>query len=112
MESRINTTTQSSLLLLLSLAAGCVDALAFLHTGVFPANMTGNSVVLALGMLHVGGGGALLAALALLGFCGGSVIGALIDYSSKQGTWTPRVSLGLFCAGILVLSCSISLWFS
>ncbi|MEO8206335.1 MAG: YoaK family protein [Chthoniobacterales bacterium] len=112
MENRITEKTQGAFLLLLSVAAGCVDALAFIHSGTFPANMTGNSVVLALGVLHVGPGGASLAALALLGFCGGTVIGALIARSSKQDTWTPRVSLAFLCAGILVLSCSITLWLS
>ena len=39
-------------LLLLSTAAGCVDAVGFLHVGVFPANMTGTTVIMALDIFH------------------------------------------------------------
>ncbi|MDD5199612.1 MAG: YoaK family protein [Terrimicrobiaceae bacterium] len=96
------------LLLLLSAAAGCVDAIAFVHAGVFPANMTGNSVVLAVGILHPETGGATLSALALLGFCLGAAVGARGVHSSERG-WSRRVSLVLFGAGGLVLGCAIAL---
>ncbi len=102
------TSTRNILLLLLSVAAGCVDAIAFVNAGVFPANMTGNSVVLAASLLHPGTGGATLSALALLGFCIGAASGAWIVHSPDHD-WSRRVSLALLGAGSLVFGCAISM---
>jgi uncharacterized membrane protein YoaK (UPF0700 family) len=87
-------------LLLLSLAAGCVDAIAFVGAGVFPANMTGNSVVLALALPH--GGGA-LPALALASFCLGAAAGWRLVAAEHPG-WTARVNVALLLAALLVLA--------
>jgi uncharacterized membrane protein YoaK (UPF0700 family) len=97
------------LLFLLSLIAGCVDAVAFVHTGAFPANMTGNSVVLAVTLLGVGPGGALLAGAALLGFCCGAALGSRLTLApGRDHAWSPRTSLTLLLAGLLLLGCAAS----
>lgn len=89
-------------LLLLSLAAGCVDAIAFLHVGVFPANMTGNTVVLGLALAKANVTGVALSGLALVGFFIGAVIGAKITSRSKSH---PRqIGATLLIGGILLLA--------
>jgi uncharacterized membrane protein YoaK (UPF0700 family) len=98
------------LLLLLSLAAGCVDALAFLHTGTFPANMTGNSVVLGLALARANVTGAELSALALLGFTLGAAAGARLTIASDRA-WSVRVTLSLALAGALLLGAAAAIGF-
>lgn len=101
---------RNALLLALSLAAGCVDAIAFLHTGAFPANMTGNSVVLALALLHVKIDGITLCLLALLGYClGAAAASLLLPVPKNDHAWSPRVSLVLLLGGLLLLGCAASL---
>src|SRR5581483_1822220 len=65
-------------LLLLTGAAGVMDALSYLHSGVFTANMTGNTVVLGLGLAGVNASRVPLCAAALGGFAIGALIGALV----------------------------------
>jgi uncharacterized membrane protein YoaK (UPF0700 family) len=101
---------RNSLLLLLSLAAGCVDAIAFINTGVFPANMTGNSVVLGSTLLQPSLAVTGLSALALLGFCLGAAVGVRLVHSREPG-WSPRVNAALVIAGLLVLAVALAvLW--
>lgn len=100
--------TQNSSLLLLSIAAGCVDAIAFVNAGVFPANMSGNSVVLAAGILHPATGAAALSALVLAGFCAGAAAGAWIVHSPDHA-WSRRISLALLFSGVLVLGCALAI---
>jgi uncharacterized membrane protein YoaK (UPF0700 family) len=88
------------LLLLLSAAAGCTDAIAFIHAGVFPANMTGNTVVLAINLFS-GSSAALLSALALVGFCGGAVAGAWLVHSTDRA-WSRRTNTAILCGATLV----------
>lgn len=92
-------------LLLLSFAAGCVDAIGFIHVGVFPANMTGTTVILAVDLLndpaHM-----LPRAYALIAFVVGAAVGAAIVHSRQRG-WTGRVTLALFVAGLLVLAAAL-----
>jgi uncharacterized membrane protein YoaK (UPF0700 family) len=107
---------RNTLLLILSFAAGCVDALAFVHTTAFPANMTGNSVIIALALLdrNVGGFDGLavtLPMIALVGYCIGAAAGSwLVCPPGKDPAWSPRVSLTFLLAGLLLLGCAASLW--
>lgn len=103
---------RNSLLLVLSLAAGCVDAAAFVNTGAFPANMTGNSVMLGLALAHANTDHAGLSFLALLGFCAG-VIGSAWFMPSADGErkWTRALSAVFFAAGLLLLASVSALMF-
>lgn len=98
-------------LVLLSIAAGCVDAIAFLHAGAFPANMTGNSVVLALALARTGIVGALPSAQALLGFIIGAVAGAWLTQEPGR-EWSRRVNFALLAAGALCLAAAATIGFS
>jgi uncharacterized membrane protein YoaK (UPF0700 family) len=97
------------LLLMLSTAAGCVDAIAFINAGVFPANMTGNTVVLATSLL-LDGSAALLSGLALVAFCCGAAAGAWMVHSPDKG-WSPRVTAAVFAGAALVLAASLCIAF-
>ena len=107
----MNDRTRNLLLILLSTAAGCVDAVAFLNAGVFPANMTGNSVVLATSLLHPSSSAAILSALALLGFCAGAAASAWMVHSTDHA-WSPRINLALLAAALLVLGATAVVFFS
>jgi len=87
------------MLLALTGAAGCLDAIGFLALGhVFTANMTGNTVLLGLHVAQEQGAAAVRSLVALLGFGVGLVIGALIVERSVDATPWPRAvtqALGL-----------------
>ncbi len=92
------------MLLLLTLAAGSVDAISYLGLGhVFTAMMTGNTVLLGLAL----GQGQIAAAsrniLALLGFGGGVILGATIaERDRSQSDWPPAVTRALALEGVLL----------
>jgi uncharacterized membrane protein YoaK (UPF0700 family) len=86
------------MLVSLSLAAGCVDAVGFLALGhVFVANMTGNTVLLGLAIGQWEWGAALRAVTALAGFIGGVAAGASLLHQDREGreAWPPIVTLTL-----------------
>ena len=98
-------------LALLSLAAGCIDAIAFIRVGVFPANMTGNTVVLATSLFLPGSDAALLSALALLGFCLGVAGGAWFLRPAPRG-WSRRTDFSILAGAVLVLAASLAIYFT
>ena len=85
------------MLLVLTWAAGNIDAVGYLALGqVFTANMTGNTVLLGLHLGREQGAAALRALVALLGFGLGLVIGALIvERIRDKGPWPPAVTWAL-----------------
>ena len=86
-------TAREVLLLLLSAAAGCVDALSYLGLGqVFTANMTGNTVLFGIALGQAKGEEALGGGVALAGFVLGVAGGAMITEGKTEGrsVW-PRV---------------------
>ncbi len=91
-------------LLLLTRAAGSVDAISYLGLGhVFTAMMTGNTVLLGLAL----GQGEILAAsrniLALFGFAGGVTLGAtIVQQDRSRSDWPPAVTRALALEGILL----------
>jgi uncharacterized membrane protein YoaK (UPF0700 family) len=93
---------RDGMLLLLTWAAGSVDAVSYLGLGhVFTAMMTGNTVLLGMAI----GQGQVLAALrsltALGGFCLGAAVGALIvERDKKQQEWPRAVTAALALEGI------------
>jgi uncharacterized membrane protein YoaK (UPF0700 family) len=102
-------TTRHVFIIFLTLVAGCVDAISFVNAGVFPANMTGNSVVLAVALAHGSGVHAEShAALVLAGFCCGSALAALI-IKSDRAIWSRSVNLVILLAGLILLGWGFSL---
>ena len=85
------------MLLVLTWAAGNIDAICYLGLGhVFTANMTGNTVLLGLHLGQEQGAAALRALVALLGFGVGLVMGALIvERIGGTGPWPPAVTWAL-----------------
>jgi uncharacterized membrane protein YoaK (UPF0700 family) len=65
-------------LLLLTFAAGTMDALSYIQTGVFTANMTGNAVVLGLSIAGGERSRAVSGAVAIASFAIGASLGALL----------------------------------
>ena len=92
------------MLLVLTGAAGCVDAISYMGLGhVFTAMMTGNTVLLGLAL----GQGEVLAALrsilALIGFALGVVLGAVIvESDQEQNDWPPAVTRALAVESIVL----------
>ena len=96
-ESWIRRHERDLMLLVLTWAAGNIDAIGYLGLGhVFTANMTGNTVLLGLHLGQEQGGAALRSLVALLGFGVGLVIGALIvERVRGTGPWPPAVTWAL-----------------
>jgi uncharacterized membrane protein YoaK (UPF0700 family) len=88
---------RDAMLLLLTWAAGSMDAIGYLGLGnVFTAMMTGNTVLLA---LAIGEGrllGVLRSALALAGFVAGALVGAVVaERGDKREPWPASVTAAL-----------------
>jgi uncharacterized membrane protein YoaK (UPF0700 family) len=85
------------LVLVLTGAAGYVDAVSYLALGrVFTANMTGNTVLFGLAIVEGDGGAVVRTALALGAFAGGTAIGArLVHRSARPAHWPRGVTLAL-----------------
>jgi F-type H+-transporting ATPase subunit b len=76
---------REGMLLLLTWAAGSVDAISYLGLGhVFTAMMTGNTVFLGLAIGQRQALAALRSVIALGGFCLGAAIGALIVWAGRK----------------------------
>ncbi|MGO9060888.1 MAG: YoaK family protein [Candidatus Binataceae bacterium] len=85
------------LLLLLTWAAGFVDAISYLGLGnVFTANMTGNTILLGIALGRGAHLAAFRASLALAGFCIGATVGALIVMrSDRPVVWPSSITQAL-----------------
>ena len=103
---------RDGMLLVLTWAAGSVDAISYLGLGhVFTAMMTGNTVLLGLAI----GQGQVLAALrsviALAGFCLGAAVGAfIVEREEKREEWPPVVTVALALEAITLALFTIA-WF-
>lgn len=83
-------------LLALAFAAGSVDAISYLGLGrAFPANMTGNTVLLAIAVAQGGNTHALRAAICLIGFSLGVLGGGLMIERGRVWPANARRTLGL-----------------
>ena len=72
---------RNSLLLVLAGTAGYFDALCYLALTVFPANMTGNTVLLSIALVQEDAQAIVNSGLALLGFVAGAALGVWIVHS-------------------------------
>jgi uncharacterized membrane protein YoaK (UPF0700 family) len=95
-------------LLALAFAGGSVDAGAYLGLAhVFPANMTGNTVLLAIALARGTGSDASRAGVALAGFCVGVAVGTVALQST--GGW-PRTAAFTFALEAIALSALLAAW--
>ncbi len=102
------------MVLLLTWAAGSVDAISYLGLGhVFTANMTGNTVLLGLAVGQGQGFAALRSVVALGGFALGAAIGAIVvERGPKGGEWPPAVTRAIVVEGIILALFTITWHFS
>jgi uncharacterized membrane protein YoaK (UPF0700 family) len=107
----ISSPVHPSILLLLTVTTGIVDAVSVLGFGhIFTANMTGNVVFLGFALAGMPGFSIERSAVALLAFLGGALLGGLAANrmtSHPAHRWAGRAfgleSLLLFCAGLTML---------
>lgn len=74
---------------LLCVACGIADAVGFLHSGVFAANMTGNTVLAALALAEQHWALALERLMALFMFFSGAMVARLLLLRTNQKVWLP-----------------------
>lgn len=105
---------RDALLLILTWAAGNVDAIAYLALGrVFTANMTGNTVLLGLHLGQEQGAAALRAIVALVGFGAGLAIGALIvERTRSEQPWPRAVTAALALEAVMLAAFGAGLYFT
>jgi len=96
--------TRDSLLLALSFAAGYVDALSYLGLNrVLTANMTGNTVLLAIGIAQLDTDAAIRSSIALAGFLGGAAVGAwIVERDRSKDIWPRVVTLALAVEAVIL----------
>src|SRR5436309_11779640 len=104
---------RDAMLLMLTWAAGIVDAISYLGLGrVFTAMMTGNTVLLALAVSEGESMAVMRSGLALAGFSAGAAAGALIVmHSNERGEWPSAVTHALAFEGLL-LGVFAVVWYS
>jgi uncharacterized membrane protein YoaK (UPF0700 family) len=103
---------RDAMLVMLSLAAGCVDAIGYLGLGqIFVANMTGNTVLLGLALGQAQGQAALRALVALAGFVVGVAAGAaIVGPGRERSAWTPAVTAALALELVVLAAFAVG-WF-
>jgi uncharacterized membrane protein YoaK (UPF0700 family) len=95
---------RNTLLVLLTMTSGCVDAVSFLGLGqVFTAAMTGNTVLFGLAVAHTGGLFAGRYVIALLGFIIGAAIAAVIVRRHQETTGWGRTVTVTLCVELVAL---------
>jgi uncharacterized membrane protein YoaK (UPF0700 family) len=103
---------RDAMLVMLSLAAGCVDAVGYLGLGqIFVANMTGNTVLLGLALGQAQGRAALRALVALAGFIVGVAAGAaIVGPGRERSAWSPAVTAALALELVVLAAFAVG-WF-
>ena len=103
---------RDAMLVMLSLAAGCVDAVGYLGLGqIFVANMTGNTVLLGLALGLAQGQAALRALVALTGFIVGVAAGAaIVGPGRERPAWSPSVTAALALELVVLAAFAVG-WF-
>ena len=94
-------------MLLLAAAAGSVDAISYLGLGhAFPANMTGNTVLLAIALARGGDGSALPGLIALVGFSLGVLAGGLTI--NRRRRWPASARRALATHTLILLAIGLT----
>jgi uncharacterized membrane protein YoaK (UPF0700 family) len=106
---RLKIGAHHALLLTLSCAAGCVDAVSYLQLGnVFTANMTGHAVLLGIAVVEGKTLTTLYALLAIVGFVGGAAWGGWITtYSARDGRWSWPVTRVLVHESVVLVALAL-----
>jgi len=106
MVERRSIAIRNGLLLVLTFAAGYIDALSYLGLGrVFTANMTGNTVLLGIALAEFDGAAIRRASLALAGFLAGAAVGAwVVERDHSDGLWPRAVTLALLLESLLLFA--------
>lgn len=94
-------------LLLLTAIAASSDAISYIHLDVFPANMTGNTVLLAIGLGTGDGTDAAMSGLALAGFVFGAAASGWAHGHTALDRKFYAVSVGVEAA---LLAAVVGLW--
>ena len=99
--------------LLLTWTAGCLDAISYIRFTVFPANMTGNTVLIGIGIGTRQVEHLLLSGVALLAYCLGVFLAAvIINRDEKQYPWSGRFLATLIIETLALLSFAFLLLFA
>jgi uncharacterized membrane protein YoaK (UPF0700 family) len=103
---------RDAMLVMLSLAAGCVDAVGYLGLGhIFVANMTGNTVLLGLALGQAQEQAVLRAVVAPVGFIIGVAAGTMIvGPDREEATWPSAVTAAL-AVELAILAALAARWF-
>ena len=102
-------TLRRILVLIMVLVAGCVDAIGFQSADIFPANMTGNAVLIATSLVRTSPlAQAAGPALVLLIFCLGCCLAALL-IRLKNILSLNTSALVIFLDALVIISCGASL---
>src|SRR5215212_658806 len=103
---------RDAMLVMLSLAAGCVDAVGYLGLGhIFVANMTGNTVLLGLALGQAQGQAALRAVVALVVFTVGVAAGSMIVGSDREEATSPSAVTAALAVELAILDALAPGWF-
>ena len=92
------------MLVLLAVAAGSADGWSYFGLGhAFVANMTGNTVLLAVGLAQFDPEAVVRSSLALAGFVGGAALGAwIVERDLVKGVWPRPVTLALTVEAVIL----------
>lgn len=91
----------------LAFLAAAIDAISYLGLGgVFPANMTGNTVLLGVGVLAGDGSGAARAVVALAGFLVGATVAAAVV---REPGWS-AAAVAVLAGELVVLAVLFGWW--
>lgn len=104
---------RNTLLLLLAGTAGYVDALCYLALKVFPANMTGNTVLLGIALVQRDAQATLHSGLALAGFVAGAAAGAwIVERDERAHVWPRAVTVALALEGAVLVAFAGGWWWA
>ena len=90
--------TELALVALLAAACGVADAVGFVHTGVFAANMTGNTVLAGLSLANREWALAVDRLVTLATFFAGAMAGRMLQRTQPDASWLPLLVEALLIA--------------
>lgn len=102
---------RKNLVLLLSCAAGAIDAASYIGLGhVFAANMTGNTVHLGMAVGYASAADISRSGAALVGFVLGVAVGAsIVERDDSAAPWPRAVNAALLCE-VILLAAAAAIW--